>query len=156
MPEAGPSVARAIVVGTLVVGTIDAIDAIAFFGLRGATPLRIFQGIAAGAVGREAARAGGWRTAALGVFFHYLVALGIAAAYVLASRRLPLLVRRPLVCGALYGVAAYFFMNLVVIPLSKIGPQPFTTAPLVNGLLIHAVGIGIPVALVARQVRGAG
>jgi len=156
VPEAGPSAARAIAVGTLVVGTIDAIDAIAFFGLRGATPLRIFQGIAAGAVGRDAARAGGWRTAALGVFFHYLVALGIAAAYVLTSRRLPLLVRRPLVCGALYGVAAYFFMNLVVIPLSKIGPQPFTTAPLVNGLFIHAVGIGIPVALVARQVRGAG
>jgi hypothetical protein len=28
---------------TLVVSTIDAIDAVAFFGLRGAAPMRIFQ-----------------------------------------------------------------------------------------------------------------
>ena len=151
MVRAQLSIVRAIALGTLVVGTIDAIDAVVFFGLRGAAPMRIFQGIAAGAIGRDAARAGGWGTAALGVLFHYLVAFGIAATYLLASRAVPLLARRPLVCGPLFGIGAYFFMNLVVIPLSKIGPQPFTTGPFINGILIHALGIGIPIALIAAR-----
>jgi len=145
------SVARAIALGTVVVGTIDALDAIVFFGLRGAAPVRIFQGIAAGAIGREAARAGGWRTASLGIFFHYVVAFGIATTYLLASRALPVLARRPLVCGPIFGIGAYFFMNLVVIPLSRIGPQPFTTGPFINGILIHAFGIGLPAALIASR-----
>jgi hypothetical protein len=150
------SVIQAIALGALVVGTIDAIDAVVFFGLRGAVPLRIFQSIAAGAIGRDAARAGGWGTASLGLFFHYLVALGIVATYIVASRAIPVLARRPVVCGIVYGVGAYFFMNLVVIPLSAIGRQPFTTGPLVNGLLIHAFGIGLPTAMICYQTRPRG
>ncbi len=151
MPAERSSPGRAILLGTLVVGTIDALDAVVFFGLRGAAPMRVFQGIAAGGIGREAARGGGWRAAALGLFFHYFVAFGIAATYVLASRVMPVLARRPLVCGPIFGVAAYFFMNLVVIPLSRIGPQPFTTGPFINGILIHAIGIGIPIAVIASR-----
>src|SRR5262249_57726804 len=117
------------------------------------------QGIGAGAVGRDAARAGGCRTAGLGLIFHYVVAFGIAAIYVVASRVVPMLARRPLICGPIFGVGAYFFMNLVVIPLSRIGPQPFTTGPFINGILIHAIGIGTPVALIASRcyrIRSAG
>jgi hypothetical protein len=151
MLRARLSVGRAIALGTLWIGTIDALDAVVFFGWLGAAPMRIFQSIAAGALGREAARAGGWETAALGLFFHYVVAFGIAATYILSSRVVPMLARRPLLCGPIFGIGAYFFMNLVVIPLSRIGPQPFTAGPFINGILIHAVGIGIPIALIARQ-----
>jgi hypothetical protein len=41
--------------------------------------------------------------------------------------------------------------DLVVIPLSKIGPQPSTTGPFINGILIHALGIGVPPALMAAR-----
>jgi len=144
---------RAIALGTAVVGTLDAIDAVVFFGLRGAAPVRIFQGIAAGLMG-PSARSGGLPAAALGLVLHYTVAFGIVATYVLASRRLTLLTRRPVVCGALYGLGAYFFMNLVVIPLSAIGPQRLAlAAPLVNGLLIHVFGIGMPTAWFAKNSR---
>jgi hypothetical protein len=152
----GLSIVRAIALGTLLVGTIDAVDALVFFGLRGAAPMRIFQGIAAGAIGREAARAGGWGTAALGLFFHYVVALGIVATYALAGRAVPVLRRRPVVYGIVYGIGAYFFMNLVVIPLSAIGPQRFTLGPLVNGILVHAFGIGLPTALVCYRIGARG
>jgi hypothetical protein len=155
MTAARVSIGRAVLLGTLVVGTVDALDAVVFFGLRGAAPMRVFQGIAAGAIGRDAARAGGWSTGALGLVFHYLVALGIVATYLLASRAMPLLARRPIVCGILFGIGAYFFMNLVVIPMSAIGPQRFTTGPLVNGILIHAFGIGIPTALIAARAGSA-
>ena len=65
---------QAVLYGTLVVGTLDALDAIVFFGLRsGAQPIRIFQGIASGLLG-PAARQGGLQTAAIGVGLHYFIA----------------------------------------------------------------------------------
>ena len=142
---------QAILYGTLVVGTLDALDAIVFFGLRsGAQPIRIFQGIASGLIG-PAARQGGLRTAALGVFLHYFIAFGIVTTYFLVSRRAGLLTRRPVICGVLYGLVVYGVMNLVVIPLSKIGGPSMPAAPvLANGLLIHMFGVGLPSALAAR------
>jgi hypothetical protein len=145
------SAAQAILFGTLTVGTLDALDAIIFFGLRsGAKPIRIFQGIAFGLIG-PAARQGGLKTAALGVFLHYVIACGIVVAYFLVSRRVRLLTRRPVICGLLYGLVAYAVMNLAVLPLSKVGgPSMPATPVLVNGLLIHMFGVGLPSALFAR------
>ncbi|HEX9366349.1 MAG TPA: hypothetical protein VF921_06970 [Vicinamibacterales bacterium] len=145
---------QAILWGTLVVGTLDALDAIVFFGLRGgARPIRIFQGIASGLIG-PAARQGGLKTAALGVFLHYFIAFGIVTTYFVVSRRVRLLTRRPVICGLVYGLLAYAVMNLVVIPLSKIGGPSMPAAPVVaNGLLIHIFGVGLPSALFAAAAR---
>ncbi len=150
------TVGRAIVYGTLIVGVLDGLDAIIVFGLRsGATPGRIFRGIAAGVLGSSAAT-GGTPAAILGVILHFTVALGIVATYVAATRLLPALNKHPFLYGPLYGVAAYFVMNLVVIPLSAIGAVRFTTFGMVNGLLIHAFGVGLPAALVASRIRPPG
>ena len=40
--------------GSLVVGTVDAVDALVFFGLMGVVPHRTFQSIVAGLLGRSA------------------------------------------------------------------------------------------------------
>ena len=58
---------RAITPATLTVGVLDGLNAIIFFGLRGATPTRIFQAIAAVIFGRQGAVQGGLQTALLGV-----------------------------------------------------------------------------------------
>lgn len=148
------SAAQAILYGTLVVGTLDALDAIVFFGLRsGVGPIRIFQGIASGLLG-PAAREGGLKTVALGVALHFFIAFGIVVTYFLVSRRVSALTRHPVICGLLYGLAVYAVMNLVVIPLSKIGGPAMPPAPvLANGLLIHMFGVGLPAALFARAAR---
>jgi hypothetical protein len=145
---------QAIVYGTLVVGALDALDAIVFFGLRnGATPIGIFQTIAYGLIG-PAARTGGLATAALGVLLHFFIAFGIVLTYVLVSRRVRLLTRHPVTCGLLYGIVAYAVMNLVVLPLSRIGGPSMPPLPvLANGLLIHMFGVGLPSALFARAAR---
>jgi uncharacterized membrane protein YagU involved in acid resistance len=146
--------ARAILLGTLVVGTLDALDAVVFFGLRnGTTPTRIFQSIAAGLLGRASFSAG-LHSAALGVILHFVVAFGIATTYILASATVPILRRRWILCGAIFGVGAYFFMNLVVIPLSAIGPQRLAFSPFINGIFIHIAGIGLPTAWLAARVSG--
>ena len=147
------SAAQAILYGTLVVGTLDAIDAIVFFGLRsGVRPIRIFQSIASGLLGRASFQ-GGLKTAALGLLLHYFIAFGIVVTYFLVSRRVRMLTRHPVVCGLLYGVAAYGVMNFIVLPLSKAGPPSLPSPVLVNGLLIHVFGVGLPSALFATAAR---
>jgi uncharacterized membrane protein YagU involved in acid resistance len=157
------SPARAILYGTLVVGTLDALDAIVFFGLRsGTTPMRIFQGIAGGWLGRSVGAtspfAGGLSRAALGLATHYFIAFGIVTTYFVISRRLRLLTRHPIPCGLVYGLLAYLVMNRVVIPLSAIGgPAAWPVLPvLANGLLIHAFGVGLPSAIFAARAKALG
>jgi hypothetical protein len=149
---------RAILYGGLTVGVLDGLDAIAFFGLRnGIGPLRIFRGIAGGLLGRDAAAAGGLPTAVLGVILHFAIATTIVAVFYLFSRRFPFLIRRPFVWGPIYGVAVYLAMNLVVLPLSALRGTglPQAVPVLLNGLLIHILGVGMPSALFARAGRGA-
>ena len=69
--------------------------------------------------------------------------------FFVASRRLTILTRHAVVSGILYGVAAYFVMNLVVLPLSAAGKPAFSWPVFVNGVLIHAFGVGLPAALFA-------
>jgi len=145
---------RAIALGGLTVGTLDALDAALFFGPRGIPLDRIFRGIAGGLLGRDVAVAGGTATLVLGVVLHFFIATMIVAVLVLAARRVPALVRRPLVTGPIYGILAWLVMNFVVIPLSTIGFGLPPTAAIINGLLIHMVGIGIPAALFARVAGG--
>lgn len=150
---------RAILRGGLVAGTLDLIDAFVFFGWRsGAKPMPILHSIAAGFVGRDAARAGGIPTAILGLFAHYLVAFCIVTVYVVASRALPVLRKRWFVCGIAYGVTAYFVMTFVVVPMSNAGNGSISFAlpvmpVLLNGILIHAFGVGLPAAYFASRSR---
>jgi hypothetical protein len=145
---------RAVLVGGVVVGVLDILDAFVFFYLRaGVSPTRILQSIASGLLGR-AAFEGGAATAALGLGLHFVIALTIVLGYALAARRIPALASRPMMWGSLYGVAVYGVMNLVVIPLSAIGSGRLPSgAVLVNGLLIHVLGVGIPSAWFARAGR---
>lgn len=148
----GPPALRYTLLGGLVVGTLDGLDAIIFFGLRGAIPHRIFQTIAAGLIGRGAYE-GGAATVALGVVLHYFIATMIVATYMLMSARAAVLTRRPILCGAAYGIVAFLVMNLIVVPNSALGGRFPSGLPLVNGLLIHMLGVGVPAALAARAAR---
>lgn len=141
--------ARALLLGTLTVGALDAADAMIFFGLRGVSPLRVLQSIASGLLGRDAFR-GGLATAALGTLLHFLIAFTIVAVFFAASRRIPWLVRRPVVSGLVYGLLAYLVMSQVVVPLSAAPIGPRTPAVVLNGVLIHMLGVGLPAALFAR------
>ena len=149
------SPAMAIVYGTLTVGALDLIDAFVFFYLRsGARPLPILHSIASGLLGPAAARSGGMPTAALGFFLHFLIAFIIVSIYFLASRRIALLRSRPVVCGIAYGVVAYFVMTYAVVPMSNArSGGPFVLPVFMNGIMIHAFGVGLPAALFSARVK---
>jgi hypothetical protein len=136
----------ALLAGTFAVGVLDLLDAVVFFGLRGVEPIRIFQGIASGLLGR-AAFSGGRAAAALGIALHFFIAFAIVLVFHLAAKRLPVLTRAPFWSGILYGVAVYLVMNRVVLPLSAAASSRPSGAVLVNGVLIHMFGVGLPAAL---------
>src|SRR5215210_4881560 len=85
--------ARAILWGGLLAGLGDITFAFVVSGLRGVGPVRVLQSVAGGLLG-DAAKTGGMGSAALGAVLHFLIASVWAAVYWLASRRLPVLVRR--------------------------------------------------------------
>jgi len=144
--------ARALLLGGLTVGVLDGLDALVFFGLRGVTPVRLFQGIASGLLGRSAF-SGGMPAALLGVLLHFFIAFAVVATYHVAARRLRELTVRPWIYGALYGVLVYLIMTFIVVPLSAIGLRLPSPGVLLNGLLIHVLGVGLPAALSARAAR---
>lgn len=135
---------------TLAVGILDGLDAVIFFGVRNGTPpARVFQAIAAGLLGRDGFSGGG-PTAALGVALHFFIAFTIVAVFLFASRHVPALSRAPCIAGPAYGIAVYLVMNFVVIPLSATSGGSFTVPVVLNGVLIHIVGVGLPAVLAAR------
>lgn len=146
--------ARAILLGGLTVAALDGLDALVFFtGILGAPAMRVFQAIAAGLMGRAAFQ-GGVPTLLLGLALHLFNATCIVAVYVLASRKLGVLTRRPVLCGCIYGLLVYGVMNFVVIPLSALTAHVHLPG-LVNGLLGHPLLVGLPAALFARAATPA-
>ena len=150
--EGRPRAFETIVYGGLAVGVLDFLDASIFFPLYyGITVQRVWHGVAAAVLESEAARAGGWGTASLGIFLHFVVAFCIAAVYYLLSRNVSFPVRHPIVSGLIYGVGAHFVMQFVVIPLSAIGwrAAPFGLGAFLNIIVGHALLVGLPIALIA-------
>jgi uncharacterized membrane protein YagU involved in acid resistance len=148
-----PSAARAILWGGLIAGAIDITYACVFSYLRRAVPPgQILQSVASGALGKSAFD-GGTTTAALGLLFHFLIALIWATVYYLASRKLRVLARVPYVCGVVYGLLIFAVMNYAVIPLSAapFGAPPPSSPAFSVGLLVHMLGIGLPIALATRR-----
>jgi hypothetical protein len=107
----------AIFCGGLLAGVLDLAQAFIGFSLVGSTPFRILQRIAGGIFGMHS-RDMGWASAAIGLVCHFTVAFGAATVYYLVSRKLRLLVERPVLCGLFYGELVFLFMYFVVIPLS--------------------------------------
>ena len=146
-----PGAFETIVYGGLAVGILDFFDAWLFFGVySGGGFQRVWHGVAAGVLGGEAARAGGWNTAILGIILHFVVSFGVAVVYFLAASRFQFMIRQPLVTGLIYGVIVHLVMKYVVIPFSAIGVVSAYTLPnALNSYIGHALLVGLPVALIA-------
>ena len=147
-------VSRALIYATLVVGALDAADGIVVRGLQGQNPIQVLQYIASSLLGARAF-SGGLASAGLGLVVHFAIALVVAAIYILASRRVTVLRTQWALLGLLYGAAVWAVMNLVLLPLTAVAHSPITTAALVNGVIGHALFVGLPSAFFAKKVAAA-
>jgi hypothetical protein len=140
----------------LVAGTLDIADALVFNQLRDVTPTMVFQYIASGLIGMKSFRSG-LASVFLGVVLHYFIALSWTGIFYAGSRRLAILRRRPVICGLIYGGAVYLFMNLIVLPLSRVPrlQNPITVAARINGVLAVLLFIGLTVSLLVHRESAA-
>ena len=148
-----PGAFETIVYGGLVVGVLDFLDASIFFTQYFGIELpSVWHGVSTGLLGPKAASEGGWPTAILGIFLHFVVAFGVAAVYYLGTRLLPVMIKWWFVFAPLYGLAVYFIMQNVVIPLSAAGggSSTFRLAVFLNGIIGHMILVGLPVAYIAN------
>jgi hypothetical protein len=144
---------RAVLCGAAAVGALDFVYASLFVSFLGRPWYRAWQGVAAAVLGRSSFD-GGYRTALLGIVLHFTVAACIVTTYWILSRRIPLMRRRVGLPGFLFGAAAFFVMNLVVVPLTRIGRQPLVWSPFqVGALLLHIFLLGPAAAYVVGRAR---
>src|SRR5258707_8123666 len=89
-----------VVTGGGIAATLDIVYACVRNGGFGRSPEWVLQSVASGWLG-NAAFTGGTPTALLGLASHYLILFVAAFLYLQASRRLPVLSRQAIACGAM-------------------------------------------------------
>jgi hypothetical protein len=151
MQNAHRSMLVAILCGGLVASTLD-IGAASLINLL--NPVVILHAIASGLLGKPSFY-GGLPTAVLGLLLQWFMGLLIAAIYVVAARRLAWMHRDWRATGVAYGVAVYFVMNDVVVPLSNAWPgrdfsKPIDWAKFGENMLAMML-FGLIVAFFARR-----
>jgi hypothetical protein len=144
------SAAQAIGVGGLVAAALDLLQACVLFGHD------IILVIAEGLVGDRGAQ-GGVFYYGLGVVLHVFISLCFATFYYALSRKLTFMTEYPLVCGLCYGAGVHLVMMLIVLPHCAFHQRdPISINGMIEGLLMHMVVVGLPIAYaVSRFARNA-
>lgn len=135
----------------LLVGTLDILSAFLHYYLAtGKNPFFILRYIASALLG-PAAFSGGTAIEVTGLLFHYLVAFGFTLFFFWLYPRLKITGRSPVVTGSCYGLFIWVVMNLIVVPLSRIGTFPNRVSGILVNAAILILAIGIPLAFIARR-----
>jgi uncharacterized membrane protein YagU involved in acid resistance len=147
-----PSFVRAVLAGGTIGGALDLLFALIFAATNGLAPPQLLQTVASGLLG-QAAYSGGAGTAVLGLACHFVLSWMWAALFVAAASRWAVILARPLLTGAVFGILVFFGMRLVVLPISAF-PHPVTFRPLAAtlDLLSHMLLFGVPIAMAARRI----
>jgi hypothetical protein len=133
-------------------GSLDAIAAMLIS--YNVSPALVFKFIASGFFG-QAAFAGGAEMVIAGLVFHYLITylftLFLYLAYPFTYR---IADNNKYVVAIVYGGFTWIVMNLMILPLTKIGENPIPAITVVKGILSLILCLGLPVVLVAdRQLK---
>jgi hypothetical protein len=130
------------------------------FIVQSTTAGRIFQGIAAGLIGRSAALNGGAQTVALGLALHCTVAFGWTTIYYVLLNGFDWLrdavetTRGKLIVGALFGATIWLGMNYVVVPLAGLKVAPLSGWRFWVQLVWHMIALGPPIVAIVRTDSG--
>ena len=146
-----PRVLGAIVASGTVAGLVDIGSASVIYG---AAPDRVMRAIARGLIG-DAAVHGGAPAALLGALLQVFIAIGAATVYVTAASRLPVLFRRPVLCGLPFGAGVFCVMRFIVVPLS-LAPSKLAFSPsLVFDFAANCMFGAIIAVIASRMLRAA-
>ena len=137
---------EAIAASACLAGVLDISATGTIMAAQGTPFERLLQFVASGALGASSFQ-GGKKTAAFGLFFHFLIASIAATIYYAISRVLPVSLTRPVLFGVLYGITVHLIMSLIVVPLSRAPKREFSLKAFLTQLVIHILCVGLPIAL---------
>src|ERR1043165_5712947 len=136
------SLARPILIATLIAGTLDILAAIGLTLFYGRDPMTMLRYVGSGPFpGATDMGTGG---SILGLVVHFALMAIMVTIFVLAAARLRRLWQQPILWGFLYGLATYVVMNWIVVPLRFQTPLPPSTRAIITQLFCHIVLVGIP------------
>ncbi|WP_460954043.1 DUF1440 domain-containing protein [Spirosoma litoris] len=134
----------------LIAGSLDFGAAVLLFVSQSKqNPSLLLKAISSAALGPKAFR-GGNEMVFLGLCFHYLIAFSWTALYFFVFPRV-------FPCGTIlanavvYGLFVWVIMNLIVLPLSKAEPRPFSPLMALVNIAILIMAIGLPCAYGAKH-----
>ncbi|MFB0495951.1 putative membrane protein YagU involved in acid resistance [Mucilaginibacter sp. OAE612] len=143
--------ARTILTAGIIAGILDSMAAsVVFYFKLGLSPAQVMQYIASAIYGAEAF-SGGTTTVIIGTLLHLMIAFVIAAVYFYLYPVISPLRKWPVISGLLLGIAIWLFMNLVIIPFSKIQPAPVELSAVVISVIWHLVLVGLPISLITKR-----
>lgn len=154
VPDPRPRAAATILGGGLVAGVLDGLDAVIYYGVKdGVSARRIFRYIASGLFGLQWAVKAGWIAVLLGILLHFTIAIGAACVYYLVAFKVPLLIKRPILSGTIFGLGVLAFMDHVVLPLSAVPktPHPMLSWNFLDEVFAHIFLVGLPIAWIAHR-----
>lgn len=145
------SIAKPIVIATLICGTLDILFAVILTLMRGKDPAAMLQYVASGPF--PAATGMGTAGSVLGLLVHFSLMAIMVGFFVLAAtaggRRH--LLDMPWRAGLAYGVITYAVMNLIVVPLRFTTAWPPKPLSVATQLFAHIVLVGWPTAFITRR-----
>lgn len=143
-----------LLLGGYTVAAFDVAAAIAWWTPQGFPASRILQSFAAWVLG-PAAYTGGIASALLGAVLYGHLMWGVVVLYDRLARRHPVLLRRPLPCGAMYGAIAYAFIFHLLAPLLSGKAVDYSQAGwIATCVVVFMTLVGIPCALFSRAAAG--
>jgi hypothetical protein len=136
----------------LVAGTLDITAACTQYYINtGKGSGNVLRYVASGVFGKKAFT-GGVPMAAWGLFFHYIIAFGLAIFFFWLFPKVKLLSKNIIVTGLLYGIFAWVVTVLIIVPLSNTPPPPpFDMRKAAIAILILMFCIGLPIALIISR-----
>jgi hypothetical protein len=145
------SLAKPIIVATVVAGTLDLLSAFVFAGMAGMGAAKVLQFVASGPFGDVALTSPAFVSAGVGV--HYAIMACMVAAYMILAPKVSALFSRPVLAGILYGLVLWLIMYWLVRPLRwPAMPLPHTIKGIAQQLFSHIVCVGIPIALIGARM----
>lgn len=146
---------KAIAVATMVVAILDISEDMIYCRVfLHVGPRGLFRFIASSVVGWTRAVSLGWPAVLLGVVLHTAVSFVVVLTYFFLSNELPILRRRPIAMGGLYGIVVYCVMHYAIVPLTAV-PRivpPNAAVELANQLFAHIFMVGIPAAVILSRL----
>jgi hypothetical protein len=136
---------------TVIAGCLDITAAfIQTYLTKTLTPDVVLKYIASGVFGKDV-KSGGVEFILFGLFVHFLISFAIVVTYFIVYPKLRLLHKNIFINSFFVAIIAWAITTRIIIPLSKIQPQPFNFTKALIAIAILYVCIGLPITYLAKQ-----